>query len=148
MTWDIAGKFLLALVTIIVGAVQFWPRGGRRARIKSDVELYSLLPEEIENRDEFKRHISSQLAQLIKHETVKRRDPTGIILGVVFTAGGSYLGVLAFNGGWWWLFLVLAIVGVPIGIAMIADGLSKGERDERGRLLKKNRTKKTGARQS
>ncbi|NUS72685.1 MAG: hypothetical protein HOQ05_04680 [Corynebacteriales bacterium] len=143
MTWDIAGKFLLALVTIIVGAIQFWPRGGRRARIKSDVELYSLLPEEIENREEFRQHISAQLAQLIKRETVKRRDPIGIVLGIVFTGGGAYLGVLAFKGGWWWFFLVLAIVGVPLGMVMIADALPKAERDDSGRRLKKNRTLKS-----
>ncbi len=141
--WDTASKLLLALLPLAIAGIQYWPRGGRRSRIKADLELYKLLPEDLPHRDAFRESIGLQVQRLIEHETVKRRHASTVVTGLIFLALGVYPIVLAFHGGWWLTLFPVGAAASFVGIATITDGLTKGERDERGRLVKKRRKRST-----
>ncbi|RSS34096.1 hypothetical protein [Streptomyces sp. WAC08241] len=108
------------------------PRG--RERIKSDLELLSLLPPDSEVAPALRAHIEGGIRQLVEVEDVKRRDPFGIALAIVFILITVALLTASFlNGGWyWWLTVPAAVTGI-FGIAGLAQDATKRTRDERGR---------------
>ncbi|MFD8267013.1 MULTISPECIES: hypothetical protein [Streptomyces althioticus group] len=110
------------------------PRG--RDRIKTDLELLSLLPTDSELVPEFRAHIEDSIRQIIKGEDEKRRDPFGIALASVFILiAVALVTASVLNGGWyWWLTVPGAVTGI-FGIAGLAQDATKRTRDERGRPM-------------
>jgi hypothetical protein len=110
-------------------------RGGRRAELKQDLEILSLLPEGSETRDHLKAHVDRVVMGLINDEAEKRRDPYGVFLGLVFLALGVWVGTL---GSRLWLALAgfLALLGV---LALWQNAIPR-RRDERGRIIEEGRS--------
>ncbi|MEU6535695.1 hypothetical protein [Streptomyces sp. NPDC047000] len=108
------------------------PRG--RERIKSDLELLNLLPSDSQVTPLLRTHIEDSIRQMIEVEDVKRRDPFGIALAIVFILlAGALITTSFLNGGWyWWLTVPGAVTGI-FGIAGLAQDAAKRTRDERGR---------------
>ncbi|MFM9614057.1 hypothetical protein [Streptomyces niveiscabiei] len=110
------------------------PRG--RERIKSDLELLDLLPSESQVAPLLRTHIEDSIRQMIQVEDVKRRDPLGIVLAIVFILiAGALITASSLNGGWyWWLTVPGAVTGI-FGIVGLAQDATKRTRDERGRPM-------------
>jgi hypothetical protein len=66
-------------------------------------------------------------------ESVPRRDPVGMSIGVVFV----FLAVVLITnwGGWWWLAIVPLLL---FGLGGFAESAQKAPRDHAGRRIKEN----------
>jgi hypothetical protein len=110
------------------------PRG--RERIKSDLEILSLLPEDSEIAPVLRAHLEDSIKQMVDVEDKKRRDPFGMALAIVFIAISSGLLVASFrNGGWYWWLTIPAAITAIFGVAGLAQDATKRTRDERGRPI-------------
>ncbi|MEU6814729.1 hypothetical protein [Streptomyces sp. NPDC046860] len=107
-----------------------------RERIKADLELLSLLPEDSPAVPVLRGHVEDAIKQMIEVEDQKRRDPLGIALAIVFILIALGLVAASFlNGGWyWWLTVPGALTGI-FGIAGLAQDATRRTRDERGRPI-------------
>ncbi|MFI9026535.1 hypothetical protein [Streptomyces sp. NPDC053560] len=105
-----------------------------RERVKADLELLALLPEDSEMAPALRRHIEESLQKMIEVEDRKRREPVGVVLGLLFIAIAIGLLVVGYvNGGaYWWLAAPAAVIGT-FGSAGLAQDVTKQTRDERGR---------------
>ncbi len=63
----------------------------------------------------------------------KRRDPVGIVLGLVFLGLAGWTGILTLDGSNWWLAAAIPL-GV-IGLVGLATDATRARRDERGRRI-------------
>jgi putative effector of murein hydrolase LrgA (UPF0299 family) len=78
--------------------------------------------------------IEADVSKFIADSTVKRRDPTGMVLGLLFVAAGLATGYYDFvNDGWWRLLLLLSATLVLFGtVGFTEDAIrAKGRRVER-----------------
>jgi hypothetical protein len=126
-----AGPLLVALV----GLLNFVAgRKGPRERLKADLNLAALLPEESAGRRVLLAKAEEAIPKIIKDETELTRDTSGIILASLFLGGAIAvaLTIAASNSAWWGLVATLAIFGV-VGISQ--DAVPR-RRDARGRPLK------------
>lgn len=92
-------------------------RPSLRDEIRSDLEIYSMLPESSPGRVRLLQSIESHLERLTNYESVKRRDPAGAALGVLLVLAFGWLTWAAWTAGGWWLVLtvptsLLVLVGL------------------------------------
>jgi hypothetical protein len=112
-------------------------RGGGRAQLRQDVDLYNSLPPESSSRGKLLGHIDQQIERLITSEDELTRDPVGICLGIIILLIGLVLFVAAFReAGLWWLLLVPAIFFAILGAVGLGQDLPRRKRDERGRVIR------------
>ncbi|MFJ3494838.1 hypothetical protein ACIPPJ_14750 [Streptomyces sp. NPDC086091] len=110
------------------------PRG--RERIKTDLELLELLPQDSSVIPVLRSHIEDSIKQIIEVEDKKRRDPAGVVLAIAFILIAASLFAASFiNGGlYWWLTVPGAVTGI-FGLVGLAQDATKRNRDERGRPI-------------
>ena len=73
---------------------------------------------------------------LIRDEAELRRDPTGIVLGLVLV-GAAAAGVIGavLNRGWWWALLVPAVFLGLIGVLGFVQDVVPRKRDDKGKVI-------------
>lgn len=80
--------------------------------------------------------MDSRIQALLKRETVLRRDPAGIGIGLFVTTTAIGGGLLALaQGGWWLLALILLVIWGVVGAVGLAVSWPKRNRDEKGNLI-------------
>ncbi|MFJ1752213.1 hypothetical protein [Kitasatospora sp. NPDC088134] len=136
MTWA-ALLPLAGLVFAVLGAFlnrrHQQPRG--RHRVKMDLELLALLPEESGVKDELREHIDGTLRRIIGVEGVARRDAFGIGVAALFLVVSVALFVAgALTGGAWWWFTTASLTGAVGVLGMLASA-PKRLRDLAGRPI-------------
>jgi len=82
-------NFLAPVVaSIVVGGVQITlyllGRRSTRERLKSDLELVALLPENSPAREALLKRAEGEISQIVKEEVELTRDPAGATLAVLF----------------------------------------------------------------
>lgn len=135
-------NFLAPVVaSIVVGGVQITlyllGRRSTRERLKSDLELVALLPENSPAREALLKRAEGEISQIVKEEVELTRDPAGATLAVLFLGGALVLAFTAAraNPFWWILVAVLAVFGA-VGFSL--DGV-KRRRDEKGNAIRSAR---------
>lgn len=134
-------ELIVAIVSsaaVVLAAVLGSPKLGRnpRARILKDIEIYKALPDNSTAKRQQLSLVEKQVDALAKN-LEGRRSPMEIVLGVIIL-------ILAFLviwpmvnwGGWWWLLSPGAIFLLLLGGVGLGQGLTKGSRNEKGRLIK------------
>lgn len=134
-------ELIVAIVSsaaVVLAAVLGSPRLGRnpRARILKDIEIYKALPDSSTAKRQQLSLVEKQVDALAKNLEGKR-SPMEIVLGVIIL-------ILAFLviwpmvswGGWWWLLSPIALFLLLLGGVGLGQGLTKGSRNEKGRLIK------------
>ncbi|MGC4780623.1 hypothetical protein ACLQ3A_03110 [Micromonospora zamorensis] len=140
MNWDIATKFAVAALALVVALVQnpFRSRNPRK-EVKEDLEIYNALPEESESRETLARYVDERVLHLIEDEGERRRDLWGASGGVGMIAFAALLifGSLI-NDRPAWISLPAIIVGGLIGwmgYAKCYFSLKRAKRDHAGNLI-------------
>lgn len=140
MNWDAVAKVLVAIGGAVAALQRIVSerrtRSHRRDQIKGDIELLHLLPKDSASRTRLEKHIEQSVFRLVDDGEEKRRDPMGIVLGILMVAGAAWAASfpIRFGGSslWWVLALPLGTLGL-VGLAQ--DGVRR-RRDDRGRPIK------------
>jgi len=132
-------NFLAPVVaSVIVGGVQITlyllGRRSTRERLRSDLELVGLLPDNSPARKALLQRAERDINQIVKDEVELTRNPTGATLAVLFLGAALILAFTATraNPFWWILVAVLAVFGA-VGFSF--DGV-KRHRDEKGHAIR------------
>lgn len=108
------------------------------AKVLKDLEIYNALPDTSVAKGQLLKHIDQKVGMLIKNDSALSRHPFGIVLAIIFITLGSYLTWFFIDLGSWWRFaLIGSIFVIILGIAGFAQDVSKKERDQNGRPIKK-----------
>lgn len=135
---DASGTIIAAALTLIGVAVQVARSRGTRTRsvIKADLELLASLRQDSQAYTDLQRHVEARVAALIEHEQAARREPYGIVWGVLFCgAAVASTAAAGMNGGWAWLLMILAVPLAVFGIFALATSIPKRARDEEGQQI-------------
>lgn len=136
VNWELLGGIALAMLAAVAAVAQLLrvlPR--QRDRIMQEVKLLNSLPRESAARQSLLDHIDQLILKSIKAEAELRRDPTGIVLGLILMGGG----LIPLYYGWEAGGFVRAMLWVLAGFLLILGGMGftqdvvPRERDERGR---------------
>jgi len=135
--WDVVAKVTSAIAgTAAVVTKVFADRsaaGRRRAEIKSDVELMNMLPLGNPSRELLDEHVRLSIERLVRRERERRRDASGVVLGLVLIVLGLVFARFAVNASaWWWL------AAAPFGALGAYGAMESGarrRRDERGHVI-------------
>ena len=138
MDWEkivvpVAGVLALALQLLREGV----GRGGRRAKVKRDLEILNLLPDSSKARSELQTHVDNVIRGMIRDETEKRRDAYAAILGIMFL--GLAYWAAGLGAKFWSPWLALASTLALLGVVALYQGLVPHKRDERGRIIREER---------
>lgn len=135
MDSELVAGIVPSLVALAGIAFQWWRHGGRRSALLRNLDVYGRLPDS-DLRTRLLDHIHKQVAALIEDEDERRRDPAGIVLGLVFVAFGTWLLLYGFGRETWqWAFVVPGFVVLLLGsYGFVADS-TRRKRDERGRVI-------------
>lgn len=129
MNWEL----LIAAAAVIAGLARYLATTrGVRNRIKSDLEIMERLPDGLSKR-RLEQHINEQVDALITSTREKRRDPFGIVLGLILLGLGVWLIALGVTGSNLWF--LPAFVLLIFGIAGVSLDAVPRRRDERGRII-------------
>jgi hypothetical protein len=137
MQWS----WVTPVVVSTIGVAGSWVqvrrgRPKRRDLLKQDLKLYRQLPEDSSARGKLLEHIDAEIIRIISDDEEKRRDPTGIGLGIFFLLVAIGLLVAAIHqGGWWWWLLIPAFITGLLGAVGLAQDAVPRKRDDRGRAL-------------
>jgi hypothetical protein len=104
--------------------------------VLEDLEILDRLPTDSPVRGELASHIDASIRRLITGEDELRRDPGGVVLGIIllaFGAIGVWLGWRNRADVWGWPVLVVALCFATLGAYGAARDSTKMRRDERGR---------------
>lgn len=133
---EILAASVPVLAAIVTASVKYYEvtRGPAR-RIKTDQEILKGLHDGSSVRERLASTIDAEIEAMITDRRTKSRNWGNVALGLSLVAIGAGSLVLAFSrGGLWWVpTLPLGFLGT-VGIWGTYDGLSKGERNERGNL--------------
>jgi len=130
-SWSPLGVAAIALAGTLIQ--QRRQRPVLRDQIKADLEIWAALPEESNSRSGLLSNIDARVQRLMIHETEHRRDPSGMVIGVLMTVLFGWLA--------WWTWQAIGVVRlleVPIiffgcmGIYGFFESLRRVPRDERG----------------
>ena len=138
MNWDSISKIAIAFSGVVAAWLQLrrGRGGGRRAQLQRDLDLLALLPEDSTARAALSQHVDAAVVSLIRDEAELRRDPTGIVLGLVLV-GAAAAGVIGavLNRGWWWALLVPAVFLGLIGVLGFVQDVVPRKRDDKGKVI-------------
>lgn len=128
--WD---KIIVAIAGLMVVSLQFvreWAgREGRSARIKRDLEILALLPEESEAYTRLQGHIETSIARMLSERTQKRRSLNDAVQGLVLLGLGIWVTTLE---------APFFLIGVPLACAgafMLIVGVVPLRRGPGGSIL-------------
>ncbi|MET8996965.1 hypothetical protein [Amycolatopsis sp. NPDC004169] len=137
MDWDTWSKVLIAALGAVAAGLKIWEmyraRPARLSELKSLMDIANLLPDDSEARSTVTSHVETRLASFVSDEQTKRREPTGIGLGLLFIVGGCWLVYTAVTASPWWWFLAAPVL--ILGVSGFTRDVSRRERDARGRPL-------------
>ncbi|MFI0788559.1 hypothetical protein ACH4Q6_23535 [Streptomyces lydicus] len=137
MKWTDLTPVLIALLSL--AGVVWQSRRTRydgRDRLKRDIELLAMMPDDLEGKSRYREHVDASITTLIEDEDVRSRDWVGISMGLTLLTIAvvlAWAGVS--NGGWWHLLTLTAGVVLFTGVACLSISLGKHRRDERGRVI-------------
>ncbi|GAA2796423.1 hypothetical protein [Crossiella cryophila] len=138
MDWDTWSKILVGVFGAIAAGLKLWEmhraRSARLNELKTMLEIAGSLPADSAAKMLVTRHVEASLTSFVSEEQTKRRDPTGIVLGVAFIGGGSWLAYTALTSSGWWWFLAAPVLA--IGLAGFTQDVTRRERDARGRPVR------------
>lgn len=132
-----AAPIAVAGITVVGGLVQARrKRPVTREIVKQDLELLGLLPEDSAARGRLQEHIESTISKIIEDEDQRTRHASGAFLAVVFILIAVGLLSISVNrgGGWWWLSIPAAFIGLLGAFGLGQDAVPR-RRDARGRPL-------------
>ena len=137
MDTTLVANLVIAALGLIAAFVQTRRNQDKgRSQLQQDAELFKILPEESTARSELLVHIDKQVVRLIRNEDELTRDPTGILLAIIFLAVAVALAVTSFREGgvWWFLIAPASFFGI-FGLVGLGQDLPRRKRDERGRPI-------------
>ncbi|WP_371795618.1 hypothetical protein [Streptomyces sp. NBC_01718] len=116
----------LATIGILINRSYKNPQG--RERVKLDLEILELLPQESGVRSQLLKHVETSIRRIITVEDVNRRDPAGMTAGAlsVLGSGGLFYGGASNDRWWWWFAAAYVLVG---GVVIFCRGFKKRQRD-------------------
>ncbi|MFI9355077.1 hypothetical protein [Streptomyces lydicus] len=137
MKWTDLTPVLIALLSL--AGVVWQSRRTRydgRDRLKRDIELLAMMPDDLEGKSRYRDHVNASLATLIEDEDVRSRDWVGISMGLTLLGIAVVLAWVGVgNGGWWHLLTVTAGFTVFAAVVCLSISAGKHRRDERGRVI-------------
>ncbi|MFI0152646.1 hypothetical protein [Streptomyces lydicus] len=137
MKWTDLTPVLIALLSL--AGVVWQSRRTRydgRDRLKRDIELLAMMPDDLEGKSRYREHVDASIATLIEDEDVRSRDWVGISMGLTLLAIAVVLAWVGVgNGGWWHLLTVTAGFIVFAAVVCLSISAGKHRRDERGRVI-------------
>lgn len=130
---------LVALVTLLLGVpaiiLQIVREAGRkspRERLLQDIQIRDAMEKDSSARQVMDDYIHGQAERLTGTDS-KRRDPLGIVIGIVLIVLGIGLAVAAFYAqGAWWVLSAPAALAVTLGITGLVQSCPRLERDDKG----------------
>lgn len=128
---------ITTLLAAIAARTSFRLNGSRR-RLARDLDLHDRLPDSSGMKAILAELIDKQVEQLISDESIKRRNPFGVVLSLVFMIAGGGLAYLAVRSDSWVgvsLWIVAGIV-FGLGISGFVIDVRRVERDDRGRPIR------------
>ncbi|ARH91646.1 hypothetical protein ACF082_31380 [Streptomyces lydicus] len=137
MKWTDLTPVLIALLSL--AGVVWQSRRTRydgRDRLKRDIELLAMMPDDLEGKSRYREHVDASISILIEDEDVRSRDWVGISMGLTLLAIAVVLAWVGVgNGGWWHLLTVTAGFIVFAAVVCLSISAGKHRRDERGRVI-------------
>ncbi|MDC7338553.1 hypothetical protein [Streptomyces lydicus] len=137
MKWTDLTPVLIALLSL--AGVVWQSRRTRydgRDRLKRDIELLAMMPDDLEGKSRYREHVDASISTLIEDEDVRSRDWVGISMGLTLLAIAVVLAWVGVgNGGWWHLLTVTAGFIVFAAVVCLSISAGKHRRDERGRVI-------------
>jgi len=138
MSTAILPALLAPLLALIAKSIGQGPRVHRS--IERHLRLYEALPDASTSKTDLLAHVDAMVADLVLVEQTKRRDWSGIGVAGFLLLGGASMGAVAMSAGhgrWWsWLWGVVAVFAVLIGIGGMVSSVPLAERDEAGNRRK------------
>ncbi|MFF7414166.1 hypothetical protein [Streptomyces lydicus] len=142
MKWTDLTPVLIALLSL--AGVVWQSRRTRydgRDRLKRDIELLAMMPDDLEGKSRYREHVDASIATLIEDEDVRSRDWVGISMGLTLLAIAVVLAWVGVgNGGWWHLLTVTAGFIVFAAVVCLSISAGKHRRDERGRVISRTQS--------
>lgn len=138
MGLDSAGKLVLTGLATVGAALELARRfggSGLRGRIRRDLEIWTSLPDS-PAKAKLLDLIESNVAKIVENGTIKRRDPAGIALAILFIAAALTVGYFGLtNDGWWRALLLLSVLLLILGSVGLSEDARPAIRDDGGRRL-------------
>lgn len=134
-------EIVAAVVIATGGVLGTWlqvgrPRRGPFVDLKHALELLQLLPDSSAAKNALAGDVDRRVLRMIEDSREKRRDPTGIGLGLFFMVLAIALAITSVlrGGGWWWLVVPAVFIGLLGTVGFIQD-VTPHKRDEGGRAI-------------
>ena len=135
---DILLQLVVPLATPVLALVGVWYQGRQKSArrlktLKEAVELYALLPDDVESRSSLREHIDRLVESYVTSRTNLRRDVPGLVFAAMLLFVGFWCGGLAIAyGGWWNTFWLPSSFFLLFGSIGFTSSWPKKNRDERG----------------
>ena len=115
-----------SLLNLLLAPLGLWiTTRGEIHRIKSYINLLDSLPPNSESADALRSHVDQLILDMIDNR--KRREPVGVVLGLIFVIPAGWAVYVAFaNGGWWWLLGAPALLVGSFGLFGLMYSWVKG----------------------
>lgn len=128
----------IGLLGVILQSLRGRPRNPY-AELRELVDLLNALPAGSGSRRILEDHIDRRIAQQLNDEALKRRDPTGIVLGIALMVLALAAGTAIWMaGGWWNVLQIFPAVIATFGLAGFIQDVRRQERDEKGNPVKRD----------
>ncbi len=127
---------VVAALAAVTAAIRFWGDRAGRQRLKLDLEILQLLPQDATVRSLWLAQIERRIDDALERESERTRDPSGIVLALLFLAAGGVVTYESASGdfsGWW---AALAAVLVLFGAVGLSQDAIPRRRDARGRPIR------------
>lgn len=128
---------LVAAFGVIGVVVERWVRRPHsRDRVKIDLEILSLLPDESTSKSTLRKHIDETITRIVEIEGSERRDPTGVAAALTLLTFSAVLLFVSLvkRGSWLWLAVPATFIGV-FGVVGFTESVQKRQRDTARRAV-------------
>lgn len=126
------GSAAIALMQVQKG------RNGGRSQVREDLEILKQLPPDSAVRDELRDHIDSTIRRVVNRDDQLRRNPSGVVLGLIILALGGYgakIGWTHRGDAWGVPVLIIAAFFAVVGAFGAATDGTRQLRDVKGKTL-------------